>query len=290
MFKMGRNVHDSGESRMKHMICLGLLSILIVAQSTFAETQSAGPANGTLVLTGGGDLVPGSVLDTFLELAGGEGSPILYIRIPRALPANAGSRSEYEAMLSELFRGDVTLLHSSNQDDWDSDAFVAAIKASKAVWVGGGSQAHLANMVLGTRSHAELGALLQRGGVYGGQSGGAMIAASFMLRGAPDKPALIARGHTRGFGFLRDVVINPHLTERDREDQLVTVVDLYPDLLGIGIDEGAAIVVNHDTFRIVGRGRVAIYDNQRHGSKWFYDLDADSVFDLSTRTVRRPGR
>jgi len=265
--------------------------MLAVAESTSVDAQSTGPASGTLVLTGGGDLLPGSVLDSFLELAGGEGTPILYIRIPRELPDNAGSRSEYEAMLRKLFRADVTLLHSSNRDDWDSDAFAGAIKAAKAVWVSGGSQGRLADMVLGTRSQAELEALLKRGGVFGGQSGGAMMAGSFILRGAtPDKPALIARGHTRGFGFLQNVAINPHLTERHREDQLVTTLDLYPDLLGIGIDEGAAIVVEHNTFRIVGRGRVAIYDNKRHGSQWFYYLDQNAIFDLTTRTPLRPSR
>ena len=271
---------------MKNALCLILLSMLAMVEPLHAQAQLAGPENGALVLTGGGPLEPGRVLDTFLELAGGEGSSILYIRIPQELPKKVGSPSEYEAILSELFRADVTLLHSNNRDDWDSAAYAEAIKASMAVWVSGGNQGHLANMVLNTRSHAELGALLQRGGVFGGQSGGAMIASSFMLRGHPDKPALIARDHTRGFGFLRDVVINPHLTERNRENQLVTTVDLYPDLLGIGIDEGAAIVVENNTFRIVGRGRVAIYDNKRHGSKWFYDLAPTSVFDLGTRMVQ----
>lgn len=274
---------------MKHMICLGLLSIL-VAKPTPVEAQSAGPANGTLVLTGGAAVIPPSILDTFLEFAGGEGSPIVYIRIPRELPESASSRSEFETVLSERFRANVTLLHSSNREDWDSDAFAGAIKASTAVWVSGGSQGHLANLVLGTRSHAELEALLKRGGVFGGQSGGAMIAASFILRGATDKPALIARGHTLGFGFLRNVAINPHLTERHREDQLVTAVDLYPELLGIGIDEGTAIVVQHNTFKVLGRGRVAIYDNRRHGSQWFYYLDSNATFDLRTRTVRQPSR
>ena len=142
-------------------------------------------------------------------------------------------------------------------------------------------------MVLDTRSHEELAALLQRGGVYAGQSGGAMIATSFMLRGSDDKPALIARGHTRGFGFLRDVVINPHLTKWKRENQLVTAIDIYSHLLGIAIDEDAAILVNQDRFRIVGHGRVVIYDNELHGSQWFYDLDPDAIFDLSTRAVRQ---
>ncbi|NOX70583.1 MAG: cyanophycinase [Gammaproteobacteria bacterium] len=270
-------------------IVLGLIPLLLLAAATptFAQTSSAQPTEGTLVLTGGGTLEAGNVLDTFLELAGDGGSSILYIRIPRELPKHVSSRSEYEATLRKLFRTDITLLHSNHRSDWDSDAFADAIRASSAVWVSGGNQGHLARLVLDTKSHNELRALLQRGGVYGGQSGGAMIATSFMLRGHADKPALIARNHTRGFGFLQDVVINPHLTERKRENQLVTTVDLYPNLLGIGIDEGAAIVVHNNEFRIIGQGRVAVYDNKPHGSKWFYDLNPSVIFDLSTRTVKK---
>ncbi len=271
---------------MKDTVCAALLSLFLAAGTAHAQAEPGGPANGTLLLTGGGPVVPGVILDTFLQLAGGEGSPVLFIRIPQDLPKDVTSRSEYVAKLSELFRADVTLLHSNNPDDWNSAAFADAIRAANAVWVSGGEQGHLANMALDTRSHAELEALLQRGGVYAGQSGGAMIATSFMLRGSPDKPALIPRGHTRGFGFLRDVIVNPHLTRRQRENQLITVVDLYPELLGIAIDEGAAIIVRNDTFTIIGQGRVAVYDNKLHGSKWFYDLDSDAVFDLGTRTLR----
>jgi len=272
---------------MKQLIRLGLLAMLVVAAPI--KAQSSGLANGTLVLTGGGQPVPENILSAFVELAGGAGSRIVYIRIPRELPASVSSRAEYEAALRERFQADVTLLHSSNRGDWNSEAFAAAIKAADAVFIGGGSQGHLAELVLDTQSHAELKALLQRGGVFGGQSGGAMLAASFMLRGNPDKPAMISRGHTRGFGFLRNVAINPHLSEAQRENQLVTTVDLYPELLGIGIDEGAAIVVEHDEFRVLGKGRVAIYDNERHGSQWFYYLDPGATFDLRTRTKGRQG-
>jgi cyanophycinase len=273
---------------MKYAVCLSLFSLFLGVNPAYAQVESVGPANGTLLLTGGGPVEPGKVLDTFLELAGGEGSPILFIRIPQGLPKNVGNRAEYEAILDKRFRGEVTLLHSDKRADWNSAEFTAAIRAANAVWVSGGEQGHLANLVLDTRSHMELEALLERGGVYAGQSGGAMIATSFMLRGSPNKPALISRGHTRGFGFLRDVVVNPHLTKWNRENQLVTAIDLYPDLLGIAIDEGAAIMVRQDRFRIVGDGRVAIYDNELHGSKWLYDLDPDAVFDLNARAVLKP--
>ena len=188
--------------------------------------------------------------------------------------------------MTESFGAQVTLLHSNDRDDWDSEQFGQVLQASTGVWISGGNQEHLANVILDTRSHRELEAVWQRGGAYGDVSGGAMLATSFMLRGLDGKPMLIARRHTRGFSLLQNVVINPHLTAQQRESQLVTALHYRSELLGVEIDNNTAIVVNGRTFTVVGDGRVAIYDNEPHGSRWFYYLDPGAVSDLTTRTVR----
>lgn len=59
------------------------------------------------------------------------------------------------------------------------------------------------------------------------------------------------------------------------------------ELLGIGIDEPAAILVTGSQFEVIGRGRVAIYDNQKHGKTWYYELPIGSRFDLATRRQLR---
>ncbi|MCA1818326.1 MAG: Type 1 glutamine amidotransferase-like domain-containing protein [Acidobacteria bacterium] len=129
--------------------------------------------------------------------------------------------------------------------------------------------------------------MLARGGVVGGTSAGAIIQGSFIVRGRPDKPLLVAKGRTRGFGFLKGVVVDPHLTEQKRENELVNVLDAHPELLGIGMDEQAAIVVRGDEFEVEGTGRVAIYDNRKHGGNWYYWLSPGDRLDLSTRTAQR---
>ena len=259
---------------------------LSVAMPVAGQIPSAELPAGPLILSGGGRVPLQSILTPFLDAAGGTDSArIAYIWIPRTLPEATNTKTTFEALLTEHFGVPVTLLHSNDRDDWDSDQFVQVLQEATGVWISGGSQGHLANMMLDTRSHGELQALLQRGGAYGGVSGGAMLATSFMLRGLDGKPVLVARGHTRGFGFLQDVIINPHLTAQQRESQLVTAIHYRPELLGVGIDDNTAIVVEGHTFTVVGDGRVAVYDNERHGSRWFYYLDPGTAFDLTTRTV-----
>jgi len=129
----------------------------------------------------------------------------------------------------------------------------------------------------------ELRGVVDRGGVVGGNSTGAIIQGSYIVRGRPDKPVLMARGHERGFGLLRNVAINPHLTSANREGELVDVVDQHPELLGIGLEDTAGLLVIGETAEVIGSGRAAIYDDARHGRFWYYWLQPGERFDLRSR-------
>jgi len=61
---------------------------------------------------------------------------------------------------------------------------------------------------------------------------------------------------------------------------MVSVVAAHPQLLGIGIDEKTAVVVEGDQFEVVGPSKVAIYEN----NKPYYFLSAGDRFDLKTRS------
>jgi cyanophycinase len=84
------------------------------------------------------------------------------------------------------------------------------------------------------------------------------------------------------------VAINPHLTSAKRDAELVNVVDAHPEILGIGIDDDAALLVRKNVFEVIGTGRVAIYDNVRRNGSWYYWLKPGDRFDLSTWTKLGP--
>ena len=247
------------------------------------------------MLTGGG-FGPG-VAERFGALAGVD-RPVIYIpsassgiRLPSGFiwspPEGPDATHNEAAFAIELARllhvREVEILHSRERSFWDSPETVARLRQAHAVWISGGNAGRLADIILGTRAEAEFAGVLARGGVIGGESAGAIIIGSFIVRGRPDKPVLMAAGHQRGLGLLPDTAIDPHLAEAKREGELIQVVDAHPELLGIGIDEPAAIVVTGNRFEVIGGGRVAIYDNQKHGSHWYYDLPPGSRFDLVSR-------
>jgi cyanophycinase len=95
---------------------------------------------------------------------------------------------------------------------------------------------------------------------------------------------MMAEGYETGFGYLKHVAIDQHLLTRHREDDLTAVVRAHLELLGIGLDDKAAIVVRGDQFEVIGDGRVAINDGKDHDGKRYYFLTAGDRYDLKART------
>jgi len=282
------------------------LSVLL-SFNCLAPRAAAGKREGALILSGASgtsrESFGAGVLERFVALAGGPEADFVYIPTassgiklddgfvytPPDSDTPAANTREFERELAEMFGVKrVTVLHTRSRRTADSESFVAPLRRAGGVWISGGNSGRLADAYLGTLTQREIEAVFGRGGVVGGNSAGAIIQGSFIVRGRPDKPVLMARGHERGFGFLKKVVVNPHLIAARREDELVNVVDAHPELLGIGIDERAAILVRGGRFQVLGDGKVAVYDDRRHENRWYYWLAPGTLFDLRTRAVVPP--
>jgi cyanophycinase len=278
-------------------LCNWLGALVVCSCIASASTaESRGPANGTLVVDGGGatDLVKAR----FVALCGGGDARVVVLPTGASTirfgddktvlnpdwPRDRDEWSKYEAYLKQWFGiSAVTILHTRDRALADSETFAAPIASASGVFLAAGNAGRYAEAYRGTRMQKAMEDLLARGGVVFGTSAGAIIQGSFVVRGRPDKPLLMAKGHDRGFGFLKQVAINPHLSSAKRDAELVNVVDAHPELVGIGIDDDAALVVQGDRFEVIGTGRVAIYDNKRRDGAWYYWLNAGDYFDLRTR-------
>jgi cyanophycinase len=266
------------------------LAIMILCVPFQVAAQTRGPSNGSLVIVGGAMRDPG-IMQRFLDLAGGPDAPIVVI-------PTAGGADEYDQFYQGLnaWRDqgatNLTVLHTKDRSQAESDEFVRAIREASGVWFPGGRQWHLADSYLDTQTERELHNLLDRGGVIGGSSAGATIQGSYLVRGDTRGNELMMGDHVEGFGFLTNSAIDQHLLKRNRQFDLVEVIQAHPELLGIGIDENTAIVVTGNSFEVIGESYVAVFDNERmigdHG--FFFFLAAGDRFDLVTREAQRPSR
>jgi len=267
---------------------------LLTAGLASAQPRSSGPALGTLIVDGGGATAP--IVRRFVELAGGANARIVVFPTGASSirfgaentildPDSQRDSTEwksYEADLRKWFGSDrVTVLHTRDRKIAESENFARPLREATGVYLGPGNAGRLAAAYLGTRTVREIEAVLERGGVVFGSSAGAIIQGSYTVRGRPDKPLLMAPGHEQGFGFLKHVAVNPHLTSAKRDNELINVVDAHPEILGIGIDDEAALEVQGNRLEVIGTGRVAIYDNVRREGGWYYWLKPGDRFDLA---------
>ncbi len=252
------------------------------------QAQEIGPANGSLVIVGGA-LKDQTILKRFLDLAGGADVPIVVI-------PTAGGRDHYDQYWRGLrqFKAagatNLTLLHTYDPKVADTDKFARPINEARGVWFSGGRQWRLVDSYFNTKVHAALRALLDRGGVIGGSSAGATIQGSYLARGDTETNTIMMGDHEEGLSFLKDVAIDQHLFKRNRQFDLIEIIEAKPELLGIGLDENTAIVVRGDEFEVIGQSYVAIYDYNRmldSGGK-FYFLAPGDWFNLKTREAFRP--
>lgn len=68
--------------------------------------------------------------------------------------------------------------------------------------------------------------------------------------------------HTVGFGYLKNAAIDQHFLVRNRHFDMFDILKVFPELLGIAVNENTAAIVNKNKneMKIFGESYVAIYD------------------------------
>lgn len=270
-------------------------SVLFIGVISACSAQTAGPEKGWLIVHGGGE-VSDEIKKRFVTLAGGPDANI--VLIPTALPEEEITTRGYvqgqgKGWARSWGINNVTMLHTRDKGRANSEYFIDILRKASGVWIMGGRQWRLVDAYLDTTVEREIKNLLARGGVVGGSSAGASIQASFLVRGDPGKAGhpngnnriMISPGHTRGFGLLTNSAIDQHVNTREREHDLLEVIKKHPELVGFGIDEGAAIVVHSDSLEVVG-GQVAVYGSNPQDGAFYRFLLPGERFRLSCGHVR----
>ncbi len=276
------------------------LMATILAATLSAQTAEYGPEKGRLVIQGGGPAEGTGIMETFVNLAGGRDAKIIII------PTAGGNRDKDGKLISydegkivapwrKLGLTNVHMLHTADPKVADTEAFAATLRDAKGVWFNGGRQWNCVDSYAGTVTLKEFREVLNRGGVIGGSSAGATIQGEYLVRGATAGPDIVMTdepNHQHGFSFLRRSAIDQHINTRNRWDDIIPVIRKFPNLLGIGISEGTAIVVTGDTFEVIGKWKVTVHDNTRQYQPWekpYYVLSAGDVYNMKTRRIEKNG-
>ena len=274
-----------------------LEDLVAMSRAAMARTRDKFPADkppkpnvakGSLIIVGGGGSPPG-FMDKFMELAGGKDALLLYIPCTESETANAERTLERWRKAGAT---NVDCIHTKDRHLADtSEDIHAKLKKAGGLFFGGGRQWNLVDSWQHTEAHRLMHDVLARGGVIAGSSAGASIQASYMARGnSLGNVDPMAPGYETGLGFLTGVAIDQHFTQRGRHPDMTRLVNRYPQLLGIGLDEASAIIVQGSIATCLCReGRnVHFYDRNLPlipGQPDYLLLENGQRFDLATRKV-----
>lgn len=246
-----------------------------------------GPAKGSLVIIGGGNVVD-EIWDSIIYLAGGAGKA----RFVVVSNASGDDREDYhsaaiDTLTRRLGADRVSRLHLKNIREANDENNLTELKQATGVYFSGGRQWRIADVYLNTSAHQEFFDILERGGVIAGSSAGASIQGSFLWRGDTKGAQILLGDHTQGLGFLRNSVIDQHILVRNRQADLSQFVKIAPHFIGIGIDESTAVIVRRDSLEVIGKSYVAIHNAD---SLPFFFLHKGEKYDLKERKIIREPR
>ena len=286
---------------------LTVISLIFLAAALAGVAIAQDAPRGHLVIVGGGKRGR-EIMRRYIQLAGGERSSCVVFPMASALADSM--EAEETSFLKKVGAGTVRYLNI-NRRQADSDSVLRLLDSVSSVFFTGGDQSRLTAVLQGTATERRLQELYRNGAVIGGTSAGAAVMSRVMITGDErlnrdsTNAYWFIRGSnvvtSEGFGFLEDVIIDQHFIRRKRHNRLISLVLEHPQLLGVGIDESTAIVVNPDrTFDVVGDATVLVLDASHaavskdpHGNLagsgiQMHLLKAGDRFDLAARTVLSP--
>ncbi|MEQ1828219.1 MAG: cyanophycinase [Pirellula sp.] len=218
----------------------------------FSPSLTSFYGGGTLVIAGGGNLPP-EIPAYFCRLAGGLNARIVVI------PSYDATPKEEKDILREWKArriASVNVARTRARGDDASCDLANNIKNATGVWFTGGEQSVPAAYYPGTDVESELWELLERGGVIGGTSAGAAIMSRVMIEQGRKQATT-----SQGLDLFRGAVIDQHFMHRNRLARLRGVLDAHPSTIGVGIDEGTALVVKVKSGRlkVIGNSYVMLW-------------------------------
>ncbi|MFT4514732.1 MAG: cyanophycinase [Planctomycetota bacterium] len=293
----GRRRGAAAPERVRRYRPRRLEDLMAMTRDAMARTQVRFPSlnpptpnvtKGSLMIVGGGGS-PAGFNDKFMELAGGKDALLLYI------PCTEGQQANAERVLASWRRAGATnvdFIHTKDRHEADTSKEIHdKLRRAGGLFFGGGRQWNLVDSWQHTESHRLMHEVLARGGVIAGSSAGASIQGSYMARGnSLGNVDSMAPGYDTGLGFLTGVAIDQHFSQRGRHPDMTKLVNRYPQLLGIGLDEASSIVVQGTVATCFSReGRnVHFYDRNLPvvpGQPDYLLLSNGQKFDLATRKV-----
>ena len=220
---------------------------------------------GSLVIIGGAEdkRADKAILKEVIKLSGGDSSIVALITTATKSPEEAGL--EYRRLFADLGAKSVVAINITDRECANNLQGLKSLDDASCIFFVGGDQLRISSILGGTEVHKIIRKAYEEGKVIAGTSAGASMMSEIMVvEGKDDEaPRKCTLKMAPGMGLLAGVIIDQHFNQRGRIGRLLAAVAQNPNVLGIGIDEDTAIIVNKDLeFTVAGSGVVTIVDGR----------------------------
>jgi cyanophycinase len=220
---------------------------------------------GTLIIIGGHEeREPSSERAILKEVAARvDGGKLVLATVASHHPE--GYFEEYQRAFRDLDVGELVELYVEDRSEAGDQDKLRVLDDAAGVFFSGGDQLRITSQIGDSAIDEKVRRLYERGGVIAGTSAGASVMSETMLvKGTSQETHRIGDLHMApGLGLIRDVIIDQHFAERGRFGRLIGAVAHNPRVLGIGVDENTAAVVEGGSLTVLGSGAVYIVDGSR---------------------------
>lgn len=240
------------------------------------------------------------ILSEFVEHAGGSKARIAIVPTASSIES-AGLR--YKAIFLGMGVENAEVVYIGSREDANEGDSLDIISKATGIFLTGGNQMRLSAIIGGTKFEQMVRERNAAGVIVAGTSAGASILSAHMvaLGSSGATPKLRMAQMFAGFGLISNVIIDQHFRQRDRIGRLLSLVAGNPGLLGLGIDEDTAAVIDDSgMMKVVGRHSITIVDGshmvsdifqvKRYGEITISDarlhvLGAGKTFDMTARKL-----
>ncbi|MEM9162569.1 MAG: cyanophycinase [Cyanobacteria bacterium P01_F01_bin.4] len=225
------------------------------------------PPKGTLLIIGGAEDKQETcqILREFVREAGGMNAHIAVLTAATSLPDEVGE--DYRHVFERLGAKAVHVVHTETRADADRVEALEPLQQATGIFFTGGDQRRLIELIKDTDADRLIHERCQAGVIVAGTSAGAAIMPDVMIEEGDSttnpRPETVEMGP--GLGFLPGIVIDQHFSQRGRLGRLLSALVLEPSVLGLGIDEDTAILVEGTEFVVIGSGAVTVVDESESG-------------------------
>jgi len=234
---------------------------------------------GHLVIIGGNEDRDNDkrVLRRFVQLTGKDDPKIVVLSA-----AGAGAAWEvYDRAFADLGVQQHLSLELASREAANDPKAADRLLSADGIFITGDDQKRLLAVIGGTAVHQALHKAFERLGLcIAGTSAGAAALSQHMMQGnaAPNGTPPLTHSLAAGLGLLQRVLIDQHFSERRRLGRLLAVVAQNPTLMGIGIDEDTALVVEPSGgLEVVGDGAVTLIDGRQMSSNFLTGHEGETL-------------